>query len=174
MLLLLLLFRGVKRAVSPKIGVTVKILPAPLWRRGHKHHLNEKPSETWLWDLVLGNLGMFDGVPAELQMVPNGRNGRNGRCNRWIPLALGLLLFTRSYCCSVVTVNSKNTVHGLTLPLSGLISESYLRPYTPMCHDPPLGPWLCDTAKPHLQHPPLGSWTPRNARLRLEGGGVSK
>ena len=118
MLLLLLLFRGVKPAVSPKIGVTVKILPAPLWRRGHKHHLNEKPSEKWLWDLVLGNLGMFDGVPAELQMVPNGRNGRNGRCNRWIPLALGLLLFTRSYCCSVVTVNSNNTVHGLTLPCS--------------------------------------------------------
>ena len=46
------------------------------------------------WGLVLGNLGVFDGVPAELQMVPDGCNGRNGRCNGWIPLALGLLLFT--------------------------------------------------------------------------------
>ena len=46
------------------------------------------------WGLVLGNLGVFDGVPAELQMVPDGRNGRNVRGNRWIPLALGLLLFT--------------------------------------------------------------------------------
>ena len=57
---------------GPKIGVTVNFLPAPPQRRGHKHHLNEKPSETLLWDLVLGNLGMFDGVPAELQMVPDG------------------------------------------------------------------------------------------------------
>ena len=46
------------------------------------------------WGLVLGNLGVFDGVPAELQMVPDGCNGPNGRCNGWIPLALGLLLFT--------------------------------------------------------------------------------
>ena len=74
-----------------------------------------KPSEKWLWGLVLGNLGVFDGVPAELQMVPDGRNGHNGRCNRCIPLAVGLLLFTRSYCCSVVTVNSNNTVQRLTL-----------------------------------------------------------
>ena len=44
--------------------------------------------------LVLGNLGVFDGVPAELQMVFDRCNGRNGRCNGWIPLALGLLLFT--------------------------------------------------------------------------------
>ena len=26
---------------GPKIGVTVNFLPAPLCRRGHKHHLNE-------------------------------------------------------------------------------------------------------------------------------------
>ena len=70
------------------------------------------------WGLVLGNLGVFDGVPAELQMVPDGRNGRNGRCYRWIPLALGLLLFTRSYCCSVVTVQRFNTVQRLTLRCS--------------------------------------------------------
>ena len=46
------------------------------------------------WGLVLGNLGVFDGMPAELQMVPDRCNGRNGRCHGWIPLALGLLLFT--------------------------------------------------------------------------------
>ena len=46
------------------------------------------------WGLVLGNLGVFDGVPAELQMVLDGGNVRNGRYNGWIPLALGLLLFT--------------------------------------------------------------------------------
>ena len=44
--------------------------------------------------LVLGNLGVFDGVPVELQMVPDGCNGHNGCCNGWKPLALGLLLFT--------------------------------------------------------------------------------
>ena len=46
------------------------------------------------WGLVLGNLGVFDGVPAELQMVPDECKGHNGCCNGWIPLALGLLLFT--------------------------------------------------------------------------------
>ena len=46
------------------------------------------------WGLFLGNLGVFDGVPIELQMVPDGCNGHNGHCNGWIPLALGLLLFT--------------------------------------------------------------------------------
>ena len=64
------------------------------------------------WGLVLGNLGVFDGVPAELQMVPDGCNGRNGRCNRWIPLTPSsrlivvhtiLLLFCRLSSCKVLS-----------------------------------------------------------------------
>ena len=88
---------------GPKVGVTVNFLPAPPQRRGHKHHLNEKLVKKWPasdFGVFLGSLGVFDGVPVELQMVPDGcngrdgRNGRNGRCNGRIPLALGLLLFT--------------------------------------------------------------------------------
>ena len=70
------------------------------------------------WGLVLGNLGVFDGVPAELQMVLDGGNGRNGRYNGWIPLALGLLLFTDPIVVLLFMFNTKNTVHRPTLPLS--------------------------------------------------------
>ena len=82
---------------GPKIGVTVNFLPAPPQRRGHKHHLNEKLVKKWPasdFGVFLGSLGVFDGVPVELQMVPDGCNGPNGCSNGWIPLALGLLLFT--------------------------------------------------------------------------------
>ena len=63
------------------------------------------------WGLVLGNLGVFDGVPAELQMVLDGGNVRNGRYNGWIPLALGLLLFTDPIVVLLFMFNTKNTVH---------------------------------------------------------------
>ena len=62
------------------------------------------------WGLVLGNLGVFDGVPAGLQMVLDGGNGRNGRYNGWIPLALGLLLFTDPIVVLLFMFNTKNTV----------------------------------------------------------------
>ena len=76
------------------------------------------------WGLVLGNLGVFDGVPAGLQMVLDGGNGRNGRYNGWIPLALGLLLFTDPIVVLLFMFNTKNTVHRPTLPCS----TQYIQP----------------------------------------------
>ena len=66
----------------------------------------------------MGNLGVFDGVPAELQMVLDGGNGRNGRYNGWIPLALGLLLFTDPIVVLLFMFNTKNTVQRPTLTSS--------------------------------------------------------
>ena len=43
-------------------------------------------------------------------MVPDGCNGRNGHCNGWIPLALGLLLFTDPIVVLLFMFNTKNTV----------------------------------------------------------------